>query len=79
MPKRKQLAMWVVRSSYAGTRSLYLFPEKPHLSEDYCYDWVGPGENEGGEVCYKHWLAATGLSLKKDRPVRVAFTAKVVK
>lgn len=82
--KRKQnTPMWVVRSSHRdedeSTRNVYLFPARPEISEDYD-DWVtAETEEEGGEVCYVHWLAAAGLSLRKDKPVRVRFTARLLK
>jgi len=75
MAKRKNRAMWVVRSS---SKDAELFPTEPNYDEVY-EGWFGPNRTYGAVVCYKHWLTATGLSLKKDQPVQVVFTTKMVK
>ena len=83
---KKNKPMWVVRTSYQPDKDVYLFQKPPELPleglgvpEDW-YNVTSKGEYlDGGIVCYKHWLAATGLRLQLDKPIRVIFTAKQVK
>ena len=74
----KPKTFWAVRPN--GCDDVEIFPAAPRLSEGAWgwFSWTASG-TEGGCLCYRHFKAITGITLERDVPVRVAFTARVVK